>query len=618
MDLLKRVFEKAWGRENRQGPESQSVTDPGFLDLYEDSSRKAYFGKESWTAGESSSQGPATADTLYLQIVESLDRLTGRELLDRARRLREIEPEAARASCLLAYVLLLNGRLDEAEETLKSWMRKNGEDAIFLVHLARIYADRGDQTRAELTLWRALKRDPNEIHAIEWFTSINRERFGQHEYLRALEQLTSFPGSWRPQLWLGQAMLEERQFDKARRHYQQALSVLEEVPSDVMRTMSEALGNAGRISDIVDLLCTRYSAEKHGLIGGSNLIRACLELKDTERALGILRELYALKRPDWREQLQYWAERIDQELSSQKNPKGAKTSPISILNLENPVWSHRLVDSDLLLPQKGDQAVRIVFLSCSFKTGKTAQGGACPEAERKWARLIPLFMAEQVHMLTTAESLTLVTIKTGGSDFYSPEDAFKKEAIHKMGRRVEANYVLSGHIDATQTPWEVRFDLEGLGEEPSQHSLVGTIQPMNPGADLLELSRRLQRLVLEETGVHRSLRPIDYRLPLGDCFNLYLDGLCESLTLSAAIRNCSPAMLYDERSLLDRLLNLALEDTGSDVTRLMFVGALAKSKASGSEIFKQYETPVKRLLQDHPLTGFAGESAEKTLAGLYD
>jgi len=114
------------------------------------------------------------------------------------------------------------------------------------------------------------------------------------------------------------------------------------------------------------------------------------------------------------------------------------------------------------------------------------------------------------------------------------------------------------------------------------------------------------------------LRPIDYRLPLGDCFNLYLDGLCESLTLSAAIRNCSPAMLYDERSLLDRLLNLALEDTGSDVTRLMFVGALAKSKASGSEVFKQYETPVKRLLQDHPLTGFAGESAEKTLAGLYN
>ena len=84
------------------------------------------------------------------------------------------------------------------------------------------------------------------------------------------------------------------------------------------------------------------------------------------------------------------------------------------------------------------------------------------------------------------------------------------------------------------------------------------------------------------------------------------------------MRNCSPAMLYDERSLLDRLLNLALEDTGSDVTRLMFVGALAKSKASGSEVFKQYESQVKRLLEDHPLTGFAAESAEKTMAGLYD
>ncbi|RPJ53607.1 MAG: hypothetical protein EHM23_30630, partial [Acidobacteria bacterium] len=559
MDLLKRVLEKAWGRDNRQGLESQGVTeDPGFLDLYENSSRKAYFGKESWAVGESHSAAPSSADTLYLEIVEGLDRATGRELLEKTRRLREMDPDAARTSCLLAYVLLLNGRLDEAEETLKSWMRRNGEDAIFLVHLARIYADKGDQTRAELTLWRALKRDPNEIHAVEWFTSIHRDRFGHNEYVRSLQQLTSFPGGWRPQLWLAQAMLEEKQWDQARRYYQQALSVLEEVPSDVMRTMSEALGNAGREWDIVDLLFGHFNAEKHGLIGGNNLLRACLGLKDTEKALAILKELNALKRPDWREQLQYWAERIDQELSAQKNPKGLMTSPVSVLTLENPVWSHRLADPDLLLPQKGDKAVRIAFVSCSCKLLDTV-ASVGDDAERRWARLIPLFLAEQVHMLTTAESLTLITIKTGGSGFYSPEEPFKKEAIRKMGRKVEADYLLSGHIDATQTPWEVRFDLEGLGNEGCQQSMVGTIQPGNPGSDLLELSRRVQRVVLEAAGVHRSLRPIDYRLPLGDCFNLYLDGLCESLTLSAATRNCSPAMLYDERSLLDRLLNLALE-----------------------------------------------------------
>ena len=95
-------------------------------------------------------------------------------------------------------------------------------------------------------------------------------------------------------------------------------------------------------------------------------------------------------------------------------------------------------------------------------------------------------------MLTTAESLTLVTIKTGGSDFYAGQEPFKKEAIQKMGRKVEATYLLSGHIDATQTPWEVRFDLEGLNDDAAQHSLVGTIQPANAGADLLEMSRRLQ------------------------------------------------------------------------------------------------------------------------------
>ena len=72
MDLLKRVFERAWGREHRQGPESQSVTDPGFLDLYEDSSRKAYFGKESWAVGESYSGEPALRTHCIFRLSKAL------------------------------------------------------------------------------------------------------------------------------------------------------------------------------------------------------------------------------------------------------------------------------------------------------------------------------------------------------------------------------------------------------------------------------------------------------------------------------------------------------------------------------------------------------------------
>ncbi|RPI28108.1 MAG: hypothetical protein EHM61_06280 [Acidobacteria bacterium] len=618
MSLLKRVIERAWGRDTSQNPETQSEANTGFLNLYQQSSRKAYFGKDSWAVTDPSGQSPEKADSLYQDVINQIDTLRDKDLLESARRLRDVEPDSARSACLLAYALLFNGRLAEAEETLKAWMRLNGEDAIFLIHLARLYAESGDQTRAELTLWRALKRDPNEIHAVEWFTSIHRERFGRQEYARALEQLSSFPGSWRAQLWLAQVLLEERQFDKARRYYQQALSVLEEVPSDVMRTVSEDLGNAGRISDIVDLLGSRFKADVHGLMGASNLLRAYLELQDTENALATLRNLYALKRPDWKEQLQYWAEKIDQQLAGRRNPTPAKASPVSVLTLENPVWSHRLMEGGLLLPTKGEKAVRIAFLSCSCALEKRTENTGGVDAQAKWARLVPLFLAEQVHMLTTAESVTLVTIKTGGSGFYLAEQPFKKEAARKMGRKVGADYLLSGHIDATQTPWEVKLDLESLGETPSNQTLVATLESHNPGGYLLELSRRVQRAVLEEAGVHRSLRPIDYRLPLGDCFNLYLDGLNESLTLSAAIRNCSPAMLYDERNLLDRLLDLVLEDTGSDVTRLMFVGALAKSRASGSEVFKQYESSVKKLLVEHPLTGFAAQSVEKTLAGLYN
>ncbi|HXK58267.1 MAG TPA: hypothetical protein PLP42_00095 [Acidobacteriota bacterium] len=612
MGLLKRVFEKAWGRDTGQVSGDGINADAAFLDLHEYSNRNIYFGKESWICSNSDSPGQLSeADRFYSSIIEKIDQLSGREIREAARRLWSEEPDSARSCCLMAYGLRLSGRPAEAEETLKAWMRRNGEDAVFLIHLARLYAESGDQPRAELTLWRALKLDPNEIHAVEWFTSIHRERFGQSEYLRALEQLTSFPGSWRPQLWLAQALLEDGQFDKARRYYQHALSVLDEVPSEVMMSISEALGNAGRIVDIITLLGDRFKPEIHGLRVASNLLRAYLELKDPEKALEVLRQLFALKRPEWAEQLRYWAEQIDSQLASQTKRSSSKASPVSVLTLENPVWAHHLANSNLLLPPKGDKAVRIAFLSCSFSGPAESTGTS--EGDDRWTRLVPLFLAEQVHMLTTARCLALVTIKTGGSGFYVATTPFGKQALRKMGHKVDADFVVHGHIDAGQTPWEITLNLESVEDSGSSDALVGSLQPSNPGNDLLELSRRIQRMILKEAGVHRSLRPIDYRLPLGECFNSYLDGLCDSLTLSAAVHNWSPGLLYDERSLLDRLLNLALEDTSSDVARLMFVGALAKSKASGSGVFSHYESSARKLLQDYPLTGIAAQSAEATL-----
>ncbi len=69
--------------------------------------------------------------------------------------------------------------------------------------------------------------------------------------------------------------------------------------------------------------------------------------------------------------------------------------------------------------------------------------------------------------------------------------------------------------------------------------------------------------------------------------------------------------------MFDYLLNLALDDTNSDISRLMFVSALAKNKAYGSNIYPDYRKKVEKLLRDHPLSGVAAVVAGETLAALY-
>jgi hypothetical protein len=79
--------------------------------------------------------------------------------------------------------------------------------------------------------------------------------------------------------------------------------------------------------------------------------------------------------------------------------------------------------------------------------------------------------------------------------------------------------------------------------------------------------------------------PIKYQLPQKEIFNMYLDGISQSLALSVATANESDGnQLYGERSMFDYLLNLALDDTNSDISKLMFVSALAKNKAYGSNM----------------------------------
>jgi len=50
---------------------------------------------------------------------------------------------------------------------------------------------------------------------------------------------------------------------------------------------------------------------------------------------------------------------------------------------------------------------------------------------------------------------------------------------------------------------------------------------------------------------------------------------------------------------------------------LLFVSALTKNRAYGSQVFKQFADKADKLLRDNPLSGHAAVAARSTLADLF-
>ncbi len=148
------------------------------------------------------------ADELYQAIIGGLNDSFAADLLPAAQRLVEIDALPERSHTIQAIVLMKNGELTAAERTLQVGIEKAGATGTLLTNLAKVYAERGEEERADKTLWQAIQADPNQDNGLLWWATIQQERGGETAYVAALKTVAALPGSWRAQLWLARHFLE--------------------------------------------------------------------------------------------------------------------------------------------------------------------------------------------------------------------------------------------------------------------------------------------------------------------------------------------------------------------------------------------------------------------------
>lgn len=627
------LFDKLFGKKTAPPTKAQPTAtpartgdpanDPNMVKVFDQFGQEFYLPRQEWLKSvllpniEKAWNDP---EQLASFIINGLEDGFTSELLKAAERLSTTDPNAERGAVLHAITLLKSGRLDDSERVLQTHISRHGESGSVLTNLAKVYAERKDDHRMMSTLWHGLELDPNQENAVGWYEVIHREKNGERGGLDALTQIGALPGSWRAQLWLARSALEHRDLEKALSLYGESLArAPRPVPTDFLMQMSGDLGRQGHLPELINLTAPHFSPEVHGMTVGNNLIKGHLDLGQLDQARRILDQLYAQKRPDWKEGLSFW----DTELAK----AGLQTQPalkqeqlqITLLTIEGPVWLKPDSPAVELFPVRPVDGPSICFLggSVEYATNSKKVEQQMADAAGRLSRALPLLLAEQTHWSTDARVSTLIPWVVGppGGFVVSGVAWEAAQAAHfaRQGDRPH-DYVVTVHLKTQSEPWLVELQLLRTIDGTSLGSLAASFNMADPETAVPTLARHLINLLCQEADVTSHQMPADYAVPQGSSFPYYLLRLEQLLAMRCGgMDGAHQGFLSGEREIVDGNLQLCLSHPDSLAVRLLFAQTLAAMKRARPDVVGEFRDKVALLQKNHPLPGAAHGVIERII-----
>lgn len=628
MNILKKIFGAGKPAKPVQTeapePSVNPASDPNMIRVFDAYGRELFITRQQWRDNVllgTIEKNWDNAEQLAGFIIQSLHDEFFEEMIKPAERLLQLEEDAERSAVLLAIVYLKVGRLDDSERVLLHYMSRNGENGIILTNLAKVHAERGDDVTTLQTLWHALELDPNQDNGLGWYEVIYRERDGDAAGQEALRRIAAIPGSWRAQLWLARTELAAKDLDRAVALYRESLArVSKPAPTDMLMQMSGDLGNTGHLAEILQLVGPEFDPLVHGLQVGNNLIKAHVDLGQLEDARKILDQLYALKRPDWRETLGFWDTEIAKADIAEK--KGVMETPLSVSMLvgQGPIWLKPESSAAALYPAKSTDSPVVSFLGSSAETANAPQHVALQLADGpgRMSRALPLFLAEQVEFRCGARTQTIVPwIIEPGSGFvlsgmpWLDEDAVK----HVQQNATKSDYVVLTHLVTKTEPWTVKLRLVRTSDAQCVGQLSTSFSMTNPTPAIQELAQNLLDLLSREASLRQQPIPGNYIVPDGQYFPAYLLRLEQLLAVRCgASENKKTGSLSGEREIIDGNIMQCVDTPTSVNARLLLAQTLLSMKSVRPDILPEFAERIALLQKEKPLP----ESAQGVVQQIFD
>lgn len=560
-------------------------------------------------------------EQLYGIIADALENGFRKEVIPAAERLYRTDPQPDRGSCVWSIVLREEGRLDEAETVLTDFIARHGENGMILTNLAKVHSIRQNAAKAEDILWHALEVDPNQENGFGWYLATHRERGGEPAYREALCRVAALPGSWRAQLWLARQQLESNNLEQALSYYRQILATVgNPAPSDLLMQMSGDLGNSGHLPELLQLTESHFLPQIHGIQVGNNLIKALLDLGQSDAAGKIVNDLYCLKRPDWQQTLSFWDKEIARTRLTTIDVDQKRPLKMVILTGDGAVWlQHSSPATELFLAKISEGPV-IAFLSGTAATPTNSKRvqHQLSDAVGQLSRSLPLFFAEQAYFYSDARVQTLIpwiAEEAGGFVLAGKPWSDKDAANYARQGKVKNDYVVTTHLNTETEPWMAELRLLRAIDGTCLDQINAAFPSNRPQVAVPQLAQQLISLLAKHAEV-KLLPPAPlYEVPAEANFPYYLLRLEQLLAVRCSGMNTVQASpLHGVREIIDGNIQQCLACPKSVPARLLLTQTLMAMKKVHPEILPDFREKLVLLQKEKPLS----EPAQAVVQRLLD
>jgi tetratricopeptide (TPR) repeat protein len=615
MSFLKKILGKKSPPSAEKPPPPRPIEelrkDPNLFRVFDKYGQELFISKEQWRTSvlpgtiKSNWNNP---DGLCSIILGSLKDGFRADVIPAAEHLYKTDPDHVRSACVWGIVLMEEGRIGEAEQVFQKHIATYGESGAIVTNLAKVFSKRNDKAKSEQTLWHALELDPNQDNALLWYQAIYRERGGDEAGDDALRRIAILPKSWRAQLWIARSCLHRRALEDALALYRQAIDAAgSPAPGDLLKQMSGDLGGAGHLPEILQLAEPAFDPALHGIEVGNNLIKAHVDLGQLDAAHGILNRLYALNRPDWKAQLQFW----DTEIAKARiaGSPMVQNAPMeaTLLTIEGPIWLPASSPVAEFFPAPDVEAPRVAFLGSSGERATNSKRAEHQLADRmgRLSRSLPLFLTEQAQFRCDTRALTLIPwlVKPEGAfvlNGVSPKD--DEAASYATQHGLKNDYVVVTHLKTQTTPWIIEARIIRTIDAKCLETLTASLSPDDPGIEVPAFVQKVLDALRTHAELERGEETSPYEAPPAPHLSNYLLRLEQLLAVRAAgMESPSPGALSGEREIIDDNIQLCLACPESVAARLVLAQTVVAMKKARSDIMPEFKTKLESLQSEKTL-----------------